>query len=83
MGQERESRRPVRLLREDGSHRCWISRVDRQKLVEGGHVVVVDENSVRFLSDEERREGRKAGERTLEAAGIRVWRRQRGLGKIG
>lgn len=79
----RNTHNVIRLERADGSHRCWISRVDRQKLMEGGHVVAVDEGTVRLLSDEEKRENRRAGERVLEAAGVRVARRRAGLGRIG
>lgn len=77
-----ENIRRIRLLRSDGTHRCWISRMDRQKLMEGGHVAAVDPGTVRLLSDTEKRETRRSGERVLEAAGVRVARRRAGLGKI-
>ena len=70
--------RREQLLRENGEHRCWISGEDREKLVRGGHVVVVGEDRVRLLSDVEKR----AGRRTLEAVGLRTERKQSGIGKV-
>lgn len=73
---------PVSLQREDGSHRCWISETDRDKLLAGGHVMAVSENKVRLLSSEEKAERKRAVERALDAVGVQVARRQRGIGKV-
>lgn len=70
--------RTVRLLREGGEHRCWIRVEDREKLVVGGHAIVVDGGTVRLLSDGEKRGAR----RTMEAVGLRTREGQRGLGGV-
>lgn len=72
----------IQLLRADGTHRCWIKGEDARKLVAGGHVEEVKAGKVRLLTDREKYDRKKNREGAMESAGLRVVRKQVGLGKI-
>ena len=77
-GSRRTNRACVRLLREDGQHKCWVSRIDRQRLIEGGHVEVVDDRTVRLMSTREKAERG----RLVSVGGVKRVMDGRGLGRM-